>query len=171
MAEPCPCGSGKAFSECCEPLLNDIRPAESAEALMRSRYCAFVTDNIPYLRETLDRRKRNGFDATDVRTWNADVEWKGLRIVATEAGQPTDNSGIVEFEASFAKAGQDEVLHERSRFKKKDNRWYYVDGQHIHEGQAPRTESDAPVKAAPKIGRNAPCPCGSGKKYKRCCGQ
>ena len=28
-----------------------------------------------------------------------------------------------------------------------------------------------PVKLPPKIGRNAPCPCGSGKKYKRCCGK
>ena len=27
-----------------------------------------------------------------------------------------------------------------------------------------------PVRCEPKIGRNAPCPCGSGKKYKKCCG-
>ncbi len=26
------------------------------------------------------------------------------------------------------------------------------------------------VRSGPKIGRNQPCPCGSGKKYKRCCG-
>ncbi len=171
MTETCPCGSGKAFSDCCEPLLSGKKVAESAEALMRSRYCAFVTNNIPYLRTTLDRRKRSGFDATDVRMWNSDVEWKGLRIVSTEAGQAEDSTGIVEFEASFTKAGEDEVLHERSRFKKKDNHWFYIDGQHIIEGQTPRTESDGPVKVGPKTGRNEPCPCGSGKKYKRCCGK
>jgi uncharacterized protein len=26
------------------------------------------------------------------------------------------------------------------------------------------------IRSSPKIGRNAPCPCGSGKKYKKCCG-
>ena len=30
--------------------------------------------------------------------------------------------------------------------------------------------SRAPIKKAPKVGRNDPCPCGSGKKYKKCCG-
>ena len=33
--------------------------------------------------------------------------------------------------------------------------------------EAPRN----PVKAGKKIGRNDPCPCGSGKKYKNCCGK
>lgn len=31
-------------------------------------------------------------------------------------------------------------------------------------------DSHEPYRAPPKIGRNEPCPCGSGKKYKRCCG-
>lgn len=33
-------------------------------------------------------------------------------------------------------------------------------------GEGPRQ----PVKKGPKVGRNDPCPCGSGKKYKHCCG-
>ena len=32
------------------------------------------------------------------------------------------------------------------------------------------TEKQKPVRAGKKIGRNDPCPCGSGKKYKKCCG-
>ena len=28
-----------------------------------------------------------------------------------------------------------------------------------------------PVRTGPKVGRNDPCPCGSGKKYKQCCGR
>lgn len=42
--------------------------------------------------------------------------------------------------------------------------------KHIAENrgeEAPRT----PVRVGPKVGRNDPCPCGSGKKYKRCCGR
>jgi preprotein translocase subunit SecA len=38
----------------------------------------------------------------------------------------------------------------------------------------PRRETSsrrAPKRAGPKVGRNAPCPCGSGRKYKKCCGQ
>lgn len=36
---------------------------------------------------------------------------------------------------------------------------------------APQKQVQTPVKAAPKIGRNDMCPCGSGKKYKNCHGQ
>jgi len=36
--------------------------------------------------------------------------------------------------------------------------------------EAGRHDPDAVVREGPKIGRNAPCPCGSGKKYKKCCG-
>lgn len=42
------------------------------------------------------------------------------------------------------------------------------------EGQAPPRTPQAPiaqvVRDEPKVGRNDPCPCGSGKKYKQCCG-
>ena len=38
---------------------------------------------------------------------------------------------------------------------------------------APKQEVDKqqPVRKSMKIGRNEPCPCGSGKKYKQCCGK
>ena len=32
-------------------------------------------------------------------------------------------------------------------------------------------EKAKPVRTGPKVGRNDPCPCGSGKKYKQCCGR
>jgi uncharacterized protein YecA (UPF0149 family) len=31
-------------------------------------------------------------------------------------------------------------------------------------------EKDVPFIAPPRVGRNDPCPCGSGKKFKKCCG-
>jgi preprotein translocase subunit SecA len=40
-----------------------------------------------------------------------------------------------------------------------------VENRYAEEGQK------QPVRREDKIGRNAPCPCGSGKKYKKCCGR
>jgi uncharacterized protein len=39
-----------------------------------------------------------------------------------------------------------------------------------HWGNRPKTPPPVPVRTGPKIGRNDPCPCGSGKKHKKCCG-
>jgi preprotein translocase subunit SecA len=35
----------------------------------------------------------------------------------------------------------------------------------------PQGPAKVPVRVGPKVGRNDPCPCNSGKKYKKCCGQ
>lgn len=49
--------------------------------------------------------------------------------------------------------------------------WTPEDSLALLEGAvAPAPGTSAPVRRAPKVGRNAPCPCGSGKKFKRCCG-
>ena len=79
----------------------------------------------------------------------------------TEAGGPDDQEGVVEFIARYRTGGSAHAHHERSRFRRVDGRWYFVDGQMV---------KPTPVRAAPTVGRNAPCPCGSGKKYKRCHG-
>jgi SEC-C motif-containing protein len=125
-------------------------PAETAEALMRSRYAAHVLGEIDYLIETWDAR---GVDREAVARWARESEWLGLEIVATARGGPQDRDGVVEFRARFRDgAGALHVHHERSRFRRRDGRWVYADGEVV------------------KPGRNDPCPCGSGKKHKRCCG-
>ncbi|MEW8683176.1 MAG: YchJ family metal-binding protein, partial [Candidatus Thiodiazotropha endolucinida] len=68
----------------------------------------------------------------------------------------------VEFIATYKEGGMVRPHHEISRFLKQDGVWYFVDGQLV----APKTEK----RHQPKVGRNDPCPCGSGKKYKKCCG-
>ena len=146
---PCPCGSGQALEACCGPRLQG-GVAVTAEALMRSRYSAYVLKNSGYLSDTWHPSTRP--DDLDVSA--DEVEWLRLQIMATEKGGNSDESGMVEFVAHFH-GGQ---LHERSRFIKEGGRWYYVDGELL-----------PPLKEE-KPGRNAPCPCGSGKKYKRCCG-
>lgn len=159
----CPCGSGRAFADCCEPLLTGKLPAPTAERLMRSRYSAYVTGDITYLGESLHPDHRADWDEAATRKWAENATWLGLRIESTEAGGESDDKGMVEFSASYRQDGMMMTHHEISHFARQDGRWYYVEGRM----PPPRTQrSDVP-----KVGRNAPCPCGSGMKHKKCCGR
>jgi SEC-C motif-containing protein len=129
---------------------------------MRSRYSAYLERAIDYLGETLHPAHRADWDREATRRWAQDAEWLGLEIVSTERGQPGDDEGWVEFIARFREDGKDRVHRERSRFVLHEGRWYYVDG----EMPRPQTQRHA----GPRVGRNDPCPCGSGRKYKKCCG-
>ena len=155
----CPCRSGKALDACCGPYLAGTEAAPTAEALMRSRYSAFATGKIDYLQETLLPETREDFDRKEIETWAKNSVWTGVEIRSTEAGGVDDDEGVVEFVANFTMNGKQQKHHETSRFTKRDGRWFYVDGV---LGARPRS--------GPKVGRNEPCPCGSGKKYKKCCG-
>ena len=146
---PCPCGTGKAFGACCCPAFTGL-PASTAEALMRSRYVAFVVGDHDYLQRTYAPEYK-----TDSAPSQTDVEWIGLEICAVAKGGPDDDDGTVEFKARFRQSGATGVHHEISRFRRDAGHWVYIDGS---------------FPAAAKVGRNDPCPCGSGKKFKQCCG-
>ena len=171
----CPCGSEQAFEACCKPALSGESLPETAEKLMRSRYTAYTCADIGYLDRTLAPESREGFDPAEAKRWAESSKWKGLRIVDTQLGGPLDTKGLVEFEATYEQDGAGIVHHEVSRFRKtKDGRWLFVDGEfHTHkEGEHHHHGSAKPatvVRESPKIGRNDPCHCGSGKKYKKCC--
>ena len=90
------------------------------------------------------------------------AEWLGLEIVRSETGEGHDEVAYVEFVAHYREDGLERRHSERSRFRWDAGRWYYVDG----ETPKPLTQTNA----GPKIGRNDPCPCGSGRKFKKCCG-
>lgn len=159
----CPCGSGLAFADCCEPILSGRLEAPTAERLMRARYSAYVTGNISFLGDSLHPEHRDDWDEEATRKWSERATWSGLRIEAIERGGEQDDEGIVEFRASYRQDGMMMKHHEISRFARKDGKWYYVEGRM----PPPSTKrSDAP-----KVGRNAPCPCGSGLKHKKCCGR
>lgn len=151
----CPCCSGRSFALCCGPLLEG-QPASSAEALMRSRYTAFCLNNIEYLLCTMAEERREGFDSAEVEAWNAQTRWTGLEVLDVST---MGELGIVRFRTSFFRNGRAHSISERSVFSLRDGRWYYVAGEHE---DTPRT--------VVKPGRNAMCPCGSGKKFKKCCG-
>jgi SEC-C motif-containing protein len=161
----CPCGKGPSLEECCGPIIAGA-PAPTAEALMRSRYTAYTTGEVDHVVVTHDPATRDTVDRDGSLQWSKGSQWLGLDIRATEAGGPDDTTGIVEFIARFSIAGRVQAHHERSRFEKKDEgagpRWFYIDGETMKARPAERE--------APKVGRNEPCPCGSGKKYKKCHG-
>ena len=154
--DPCPCGSGSRFGDCCGPYLAGVTEAPTAEALMRARYSAYVLENGEYLTRTWHSRTRPADLGLDDGT-----TWHGLTVISTSAGGVDDEHGIVEFTARCRVKETPGNLHEISEFVREAGRWYYVDGD---------TPKQKPVKSGKKIGRNEPCPCGSGKKYKRCCG-
>jgi SEC-C motif domain protein len=155
----CPCGSGAADDACCGPILAGA-PAPTALALMRSRYTAYVRGAIDHVVATHAAESRAQVDRAAAARWSQGTTWLGLEIVATSAGGPDDPAGVVEFIARGVTAGAPFAQRERSRFRRDGGRWYYVDGDAVA----------APVRAAAPPGRNAPCPCGSGQKYKRCHG-
>jgi SEC-C motif-containing protein len=121
--DPCPCRSGERFGECCAPRLDGTSPAPTAEALMRSRYTAFVVADTDYLLRTWHPRTR-----PDRLRLDSGRRWYLLEVLHTERGGPFDRSGLVEFRAHYRHDGRSAVLHEFSRFVRLEGAWVYVDG-------------------------------------------
>jgi len=157
---PCPCGTGKMLQACCGPLLEG-RPASTAQALMRSRYVAFVHGDIDYIQKTAAGEALMRFDRADLARSLAGTQWLGLEITDTQAGQDGDPAGSVTFTVRFRQHGQIHSQTERSQFRRIDQAWRYCSGAVALASQK------APSLT---IGRNDPCHCGSGKKHKKCCG-
>ena len=151
---PCPCARGLRFGECCKPFIRGERSPERAELLMRSRYSAFSIKAERYLLDTWHQSTR----PANIELQADRTQWLTLRIIKTEAGEATDDEGMVEFEAWYGVDGRMGCQREASRFVRENGRWLYVDGV-----------MQAPTVPERKVGRNEICPCGSGKKHKRCC--
>ena len=157
----CPCGSGLEREACCGPILDGLRPAPTAEALMRSRYSAFVEGNLDHIRESLHSKARGDHDEQATKTWSEASTWHGLSVKRVEGGGEADETGEVEFVATYSQRGKRVDHHERAIFEREDGQWRFRDSA------APATGTV--VREGPRIGRNEPCACGSGKKAKRCC--
>lgn len=162
----CPCGTGAARADCCGRYVEGGAAAPTAEALMRSRYTAFVGRRGDYLHKTWAKEGRPPvLDLSGDRT-----VWLGLQVVDTVAGGEGDEAGEVEFVARYRSREGEGRLHERSRFRKESGQWLYVDGQ-VMDAPAGGQAASARAASGPSVGRNDPCPCGSGSKWKRCCGR
>ncbi len=119
---PCPCESGASYGECCgrwHAGLSAGVHAGTPEALMRSRYSAYVLGLIEYLLATWHGSTVPG-DLELPR-----VKWLGLEVRhAEESG----DAGVVEFVARLRDGGRAQHMHETSRFVRVQGRWYYIDG-------------------------------------------
>lgn len=138
--------------------LNEIK---TAEELMRARYHAYETCDMEFIKESHNPDNTEGIDWAECEKWARESQWLGLEIISTTKGGEDDKDGIVEFKATYIENGKTIVHHERSYFVKKNGVWFYqkwlpITSTRINEN---------------KVGRNDPCPCGSGKKYKKCCGK
>ncbi|MBV5341600.1 MAG: YchJ family protein [Deltaproteobacteria bacterium] len=157
----CPCGSGSPYSECCEPIISGGRKATTAEQLMRARYSAYVFAMMDFIFDSTHPDHCEGYDHVGTKEWAETAEWHGLEIISTKKGGVDDSTGEVEFIARFSEKGDQREHHEAGQFKKKDDCWYFTEGKMVRP---------KPLTVA-KIGRNDPCTCGSGLKYKKCCGK
>jgi SEC-C motif domain protein len=159
-SSPCPCGSGRTFGECCEPLLKQQRVPATAEELMRSRFTAHVVRDFRHLHRTYLTTARQPFVAEAEE--GTDISWTRLAVHAHELGAKADTA-FVDFTAYFDDNGVEQAMHEKAEFVRLEGVWFYL--RAVRSGPAPVRSSQ------PKVGRNEPCPCGSGKKYKHCCGR
>jgi SEC-C motif domain protein len=153
--ENCPCGTNKSYVDCCGLYISGKQAAPTPEALMRSRYTAYSKSDIDYIQNTMRGSALTDFDKTATLAWAQRVEWLKLDVIdASER----DDHGTVEFVATYRENLQTRTLHERSQFVRENGHWYYIDGKVTTQN------------AGKKVGRNEPCPCGSDKKFKKCCG-
>jgi SEC-C motif-containing protein len=119
--DACCCGSSLTANVCCGRW-HAGEGAPTAEALMRSRYAAFVLCNETYLLATWHSSTRPSSVSFDSKQ-----KWLGLKIVAA-TGTSADKAEV-EFIARYRIGGGSAArLHERSRFVKEAGRWYYIDG-------------------------------------------
>jgi SEC-C motif-containing protein len=168
----CPCGSNFPFTDCCGPLVRGTGFPDTAEDLMRSRYTAFAQKNWEYLVITSHPEDKKEMAKLGPALVDDGVVWKKLEILDIRAGGQNDSEGQVNFVAHFVKDGLNQTLLESSRFYKVNGRWVYSRKDSTLPPVSDSTEEKSKtfVRNEPKVGRNDPCPCGSRKKYKKCCG-
>jgi len=178
----CPCGSGRAYETCCEPYIAGAAWPPTAQTLMRARYTAYALGKIDYLGSTFAPSSGAAAHAKTAGEWAAKAKFNKLKVVNASKGGSDDKMGTVEFLATYEQDGQTWEHHEVSEFARDSHgHWRYIAGDshrhaagegHGHHHTHHHHDHGAPTlrRAAPKVGRNDPCPCGSGKKYKKCCG-
>ncbi|RTY69500.1 hypothetical protein EKM05_11885 [Flavobacterium sp. GSP27] len=119
----CYCGFDKNFQDCCEPIINGVKKATTAESLMRSRYSAYATHQVDYLLATTHITVRKQHSKSEILNWATSNKWQQLEII-----ESTENT--VEFKAHFLDTKlHKQIHHEFSTFKLENGCWFYVDGQ------------------------------------------
>lgn len=179
----CPCGLSRSYEDCCGRYISGAELPPTAEALMRSRYTAFTRGEYAYIGQTFADAAEREAHAKGAEDWAKSGTFKRLEVLGTHQGGPRDTKGIVEFVATYTQDGVGWDHHETSHFEKDvSGRWLYAGGDghrhregethhhHGHHGHSHGHSGHTVRREGPKVGRNDPCPCGSGQKYKKCHG-
>jgi SEC-C motif domain protein len=124
----CPCGSGLKYKKCCRVLHNGS-PAQSPEALMRSRYTAYALDKVTYIMQTTHPdsphfRSNEESWRVELEAFSQNTHFAGLQILATDGDTVT-------FRAILFNDGKDVSFTERSLFVQHEGRWLYLSGEHL----------------------------------------
>lgn len=127
---------------------------------MRARYSAFAAGAIDFIVASTHSRTRREVDIPYTTEWSKNSIWQGLKIIETK--DVDENKSLVSFEAKFSQQGAEQTHREKSVFERENGQWRFVTGDEL-KNPTVRYETRPP-------GRNEPCSCGSGKKYKKCCG-
>lgn len=120
----CYCGNHDSFQNCCEPYLKVVKKPITAEALMRSRYSAYSTQNADYLVATTHTSTRKLHKKSDILNWSKSNQWIKLEVISSTETTVTfkayylDNKNILQ------------VHYEKSTFVFECGNWYYLDGQY-----------------------------------------
>jgi SEC-C motif-containing protein len=157
----CPCGSQIELINCCLPIIQGKKQASTAEDLLRARYTAFTQGAVDFILSSHHSRTVHEVKREEIADWANHSQWMGLNIVQKEAGTIDDQEGTIIFSAHYRSNEKTHDHWEKSFFERENGHWKFLDAQGLRQGTLRRTE--------PKTGRNDPCTCGSGKKYKKCC--
>jgi SEC-C motif-containing protein len=149
--ETCPCGQPIPLAACCG-VLHMGQTAPTAEALMRSRYSAYVLGLVDYVVRTTVVVQQDELDVDGIREWSTQSQWLGLTVLEAQAAGHSDQHAWVTFEARWSDADGVHVHRERSAFVQTQGQWFFIDPY-----------------IAIKATRNDPCPCQRGAKFKKCC--
>lgn len=152
----CWCGGDLAFEQCCQPIISGKIEPNNAEVLMRSRFTAYVIEDYQYILQTYASKQRTGLNVSQLADSALDTQWLHLQVLAHH---PKQNTAQVEFKAFYQVDGHYYVMHELSDFVLENGRWCYTTGV---------IQKDS-GEFSPE--RNSQCLCGSGKKFKKCCGR
>lgn len=153
----CPCGSGLAYDACCLPILQG-EPAPTAEALMRSRYVAYVVGALDHVAATHASEVRDDFNRAEAERLVRECQFQELDIrKVTEQ----DDAAQIDFVIRFQRDGNNMMQVEQADFRREGRHWLYAGG---------KLSPQVTQRVVTRIGRNDPCSCGSGKKAKKCCG-
>lgn len=125
MIVNCPCCSNLAYDKCCEPFHVKQTYPSTPEALMRSRYAAYVLNLISYLIETTHVETRHLHKRKDIKNWSLQNHWLKLEIISAFNDK-------VEFKAFYQFNSKNYLHHENSTFKMENGKWYYLSGEYFN---------------------------------------